>query len=376
MSEAPFPPVFTPGREAAEVGGELREAFERVLASGLYLLGPELEALESELAAAAGRADAIGVGSGTDALILTLRALGVGAGDEVVVPALTAMPTAAAVALAGARPVPVDVSASTACLDLGAVRAAIGPRTAAVILVHLYGYPAPARELAALAGEKGLALVEDVAQAFGATTPGPDGGDRFAGAWGVAACASFYPTKVLAALGDAGAVLTDDQALAAKVRLFRSHGHTGEYRHSVVAGNSRMDELQAAFLRVKLPLLGRWVAKRRERAQRLRELLAGCGLGFQEDASGHAYHLLAARHPMRDEIRGQVADRGANLMVHYPLPIGAQEAFSDLGIDPAGAPEAARWAAEELSLPTAPQVADEELVALAGVVREAAESLE
>lgn len=362
-----LPSAFTPARETAEVGAELTTAIERVLKSGVYLLGPELEALEIELCELTGRAHVVGVGSGTDALLITLRALGIGPGDEVIVPAITAIPTAAAVVLSGATPVLADVDAATACLTAESVASACTSRTAAVILVHLYGYPASASSIAALARSRQIALVEDMAQAFGAR--GDDG--SMVGGTGVAGCASFYPTKVLASAGDAGAIVTDDAELASKARLLRSHGHRGEYRHSVIAGNSRLDEIQSAVLRTKLPRLDLWLARRREIAAMFRRELdvqAGGPLRFQAESTGHAYQVLAARVGERDLVREDLAMSGLDLLVHYPLTLAEQEALAGFAFVPSEYPEALAWAREELSLPTAPQLTDEEIANASSLV--------
>lgn len=362
---------FTPNRENAEVAGDLGEAFERVVRSGRYLLGPELEALEVSVAEFVGTGHFVGLGSGTDALILTLQALGVGPGDEVVVPAFGAVPTVAAVALCGATPVLADVDEPTGCLSDATVRAALGPRTAAVVAVHLYGFPAEMEGIAGLCSSRGVYLVEDCAQAFGATYEGGAGGAKV-GTKGVAGCFSFYPTKVLAALGDAGGVATDDGDLAARLRLLRSHGHTGDYRHEIVARNSRMDELQAAFIGAKLPRIVDWIERRRSVARAIRRAVTeatGGEVGFQADAGGHAYHLLAARHRLRDEIIARCRRAGLDLMIHYPVSINRQKAYQSLA--DGTFPVAESWAATEFSLPTSPQLAEDEIHRVAEAVSEA-----
>lgn len=369
--------VFFPRRENAEVTEELQGALERVLRSGRYLLGEELAALERELAEFLGIDFVVGVGSGTDALILALQALGIRPGDEVLVPAFGAVPTVAAVVAAGAVPVLCDVNEETACLDPEAVAACVGPRTVGVVLVHLYGYPAPADEVSRICAKHGLFMIEDCAQAFGASVgDGSDGasGTAKAGTLGHAGCFSFYPTKVLGALGDGGAVATRDLELASRLRLLRAHGHEGDYRHTVVARNSRLDEIQAAVLRVKLRRIDNWIHRRREVARRLRELLAPVdGLRFQLDAEGHSYHLLAARHSDRDLLLERLRQREIELMVHYPLAISDQPAYAELAVRGKllvkGSLEASRaWARTELSLPTAPQLAWEEIERVADAV--------
>ena len=387
--------VFVPNRENAEVSPELQEAFDRVLRSGRYLLGPELEAFEHELADYLGVRHCVGVGSGTDALILGMRAAGIGPGDEVLVPAFGAVPTAAAVVEAGATPVFCDVSESTACVDPAEIEARIGPRTAAVVVVHLYGYPCDTQVLRRVCDKRGILLIEDCAQAFGARskeTSKPDGkrpaepSGTPVGKAGHIGCFSFYPTKVLACLGDGGAVVTEDESIAEKVKLLRAHGHVGAYRHSVVARNSRLDEFQAAFLRVKLRRIDDWLSKRRLRAEGLRRSIAAsesADVVFQTDAPGHAYHLLAARHPRREALLVRLREQGFHAMVHYPLTIPEQEAFAHLsglagskngGIEEVF-PRAWLWSRTEFSLPTAPQMTEEESERLAEAVVEAASSV-
>jgi dTDP-4-amino-4,6-dideoxygalactose transaminase len=390
--------VFLPNRENAEVSPELQEAFDRVLRSGQYLLGPELEAFEHELADYLGVRHAVGVGSGTDALILGMRAAGIGPGDEVLVPAFGAVPTAAAVVEAGATPAFCDVSESTGCVDPAEIEERVGPRTAAVVVVHLYGYPCDAHALRRVCDKRGILLIEDCAQAFGARSPETSQADGSrpaehsgipVGKAGHIGCFSFYPTKVLACLGDAGAVVTDDESIAEKVKLLRAHGHVGGYRHSVVARNSRLDEFQAAFLRVKLKRIDDWLSKRRLRAEGLRRSIAASGSAnvvFQSDAPGHAYHLLAARHPRREALLVRLREQGFDAMVHYPLTIPEQEAFAHLsalagsksskngGIEEVF-PHAWLWSRTEFSLPTAPQMTEEESERLAEAVIEAASSV-
>ncbi len=369
--------VFTPNRENAEVSAGLSEAFERVLRSGRYTLGPELEAFETAAAEFLGTSEFVGVGSGTDALILTLQALGARRGDRVVVPGFGAVPTVAAVQFAGATPVLADVDPATGCLSEDSVAAVVDDRTVGVVVVHLYGYPCELAGIRTLCEKKGLFLVEDCAQAFGAFRK--DGSGREAvGTSGQAGCFSFYPTKVLAGLGDGGGVATYDVELARSLRLMRSHGHVGDYRHEMVARNSRMDEVQAAFLRVKLERLPQWLKRRREVAAALREAIAcatGGAVQFQADSEGHAYHLLAARHRLRDAIVASCRKRGVDLMVHYPLAISDQKAYEGLPGDECA--ESRLWAATEFSLPTSPQLAPEEVERVAAAVSEAmSEALE
>lgn len=320
----------------------LGDAVTRVLASGQLLLGPELDAFESRFAGWCGRAAAVGVASGTDALRLTLTALGIGAGDEVIVPAFTAVPTAAAVLAAGAVPVPVDVDEESAAIDPAEVEAAVTGRTRAVIPVHLYGRPAPVGELTRL----GLAVVEDAAQAHGAAAP--------AAAGTVAACYSFYPTKNLGGIGDGGAVVTDDAELAARMRLLRHHGMGAQYVHEVVATNSRMSEVEAVALTVALGHLDAGNARRGMIARRYRS--AAPGLAWHADHPDHVFHLCVLRVPGRDAWRATVPFATG---VHYPLALTQQPAYAHLARRPC--PRAEAWAAECVSVPCFPELTDEEV---------------
>lgn len=333
-------PMIDLARRERALADEIAVATARVLASGRLLLGPELEAFEAELAAWSGYAHAVGVGSGTDALILALRAAGLGPGDEVLVPAFTAVPTVAAVCAAGATPVPVDVDAATAAIDPEAARAALTTRTRAVIPVHLYGRPcdvAPLRDL-------GLIVIEDAAQAHGAL----DHGTSRAVAY------SFYPTKNLGGIGDGGAIVTDDAALADEVRLLRHHGMRELYVHERVATNSRMSELEAAVLRIGLRHLPDWNARRRTIAARYRA--AAPRLAWHADHPRHVQHLCVLRSDARDALRARLP---AVTGVHYPLAVTQQPAYRAL--TRAACPRAEAWAAQCLSLPCFPELRDDEV---------------
>ena len=288
--------------------------------SGRYILGEQVAGFEQEWAAYCGAADAVGVASGTDAIAIALRASGIGAGAEVIVPAYTAAATWTAVASTGAVPVGVDVDAASGLIDADAARAAVGPRTAAVIAVHLFGRLAPMRALRQVADEAGLLLIEDAAHAHGARE-----GDVRVGTLGDVAAFSFYPTKLLGALGDAGAITTGDPALAARARLLRSYGQGSPPGDAAVSGlSSRLDELQAAVLRVRLRGLDAALARLRALAGRYRELLAGAPglqLPTPPDAGEPAWHQFTATHPQRDRLRSELAARGVGTAVHYaPLP--------------------------------------------------------
>jgi dTDP-4-amino-4,6-dideoxygalactose transaminase len=340
------------GPQLAALGPELEAALRRVLRSGRYLLGPEIEAFERECAAYLGVRHAIGLASGTDALVIGLRALGIGPGDEVIVPSFTFFATAEAVSLLGAIPVFADLTPETFCIDPEGARAAIGPRTRAIVPVHLFGHPAEMDPLLALARERGLLLLEDAAQAIGATYRG-----RRCGGLGAAAVFSFYPSKNLGALGDGGLLATDDGEVAERARLLRNHGSPGGYRHERIGYCSRLDELQAAALRVKLPHLDAWNEARRRVADAYRAELHGvAGLALPREAPGcrHVYHVFTIRLPAdrRDAVREALAKDGIASTVYYPEPIHRALPYARAQ----SLPETERAAREVLSLPIWPEL--------------------
>jgi dTDP-4-amino-4,6-dideoxygalactose transaminase len=309
------------------------------------------------------------VGSGTDALRLALTALGVGPGDEVVTPAFSFVASTSTILMTGATPVFVDIEPETFALDVGAVERAITGRTKAIVAVHLYGHPAAMDRLAALARAYRLAVVEDAAQAIGATWDG-----RPVGAWGDVACVSFYPTKNLGACGDGGMVLTAREDLAVHLRRLRHHGDSGRYHHVELGWCSRLDELQAAVLRVKLRRLAEWTVTRRRIATRYRTLLGGLPLVLPTEraAAHHVYHLYTVRHPRRDALARALAEEGIGTAVHYPIAIPEQPMFGRGG---ERWPEARRAAAEVLSLPCFAELSDEEVETVGAAVRRACERL-
>jgi dTDP-4-amino-4,6-dideoxygalactose transaminase len=351
---------------------ELDEAVARVLDSGWFILGPEGEAFERELAAALGARDAVAVGNGTDALFLALRALGVGPGDEVVTSSISAAFTALAVLQAGARPVFVDVDPRTLNLDPERVERALTPRTKAIVPVHLYGHPADMDPVLSLARERGLAVLEDACQAHGALYRGRPVG-TLAGERGIGAL-SFYPTKNLGALGDGGAILVNDPGLAARLRQLRNGGQSDRYRHEVPGVNSRLDELQAALLRVGLRHLSAWTERRRALAALYARELDGAGvaaLGEQPYARA-VFHLYVVRHPRRDALAAALRERGVGTLIHYPIPLHLQPAFAALGGKPGDLPVAEKATGEILSLPLHPELRDEQVLAVAEAVRDTA----
>jgi dTDP-4-amino-4,6-dideoxygalactose transaminase len=355
-------------REGAPVRDALAGAVGRVVARGWFVLGPEVDAFERAFAAYCGARHAVGVANGTEAIQLALTALGVGEGDEVITAANAGVPGAVAIRSAGATPVFADVDPGTDALDPDLVERAVTARTRAILLVHLFGRLGPVEALADLARRRGLALVEDCAQAHGAAR-----GGRRAGAFGRCGCFSFYPTKNLGALGDGGAVTTDDEALAARLRQLRQYGWRAKYQVAAGGGiNSRLDDLQAAALSVKLPLLDAANARRRAIAAAYRAALADLPLELPAPAPDgeHAFHLHVVRHARRDELRGRLAARGLATDVHYPVPAHRQEVALGRAPD-GGLPATERLAREVLSLPLFPAMTDGEVAAVAGAVREA-----
>jgi len=353
--------------------GELDPAIAAVLHHGQFILGPEVATFEQSWAQFCSTRHAIGVGSGTDALHLILRALGLGPGDEVITVANSFIATAEAISYAGVRPVLVDCQLENYLIDPAAVAAAITPRTQAIMPVHLYGQPANMDALAALARKHGLALIEDAAQAHGATLA--DG--RPCGSLGVAAGFSFYPGKNLGAFGDGGAVTTSDDAVAHQLRLLRNWGSVVKYHHEIQGYNSRLDTLQAAVLGVKLRHLADWNERRRTAAGWYRAALAGCpGLALPAEApwtGRHAYHLFVVRllERDRDTVARALTERGVQTVVHYPVPIHRQQAYAALGYPAGSLPNAETAARSVLSLPLFPEMTPEHVAQVAEALRAA-----
>ena len=325
----------------------LLDKMARLLDDGQFVLGGESEAFEDEYARYSGVAHAVGVGNGTDALRLCLEAAGIQPGDEVILPANTFVATALAVSATGAIPVPVDPDPVTANLTAEGIRTRITARTRAIIPVHLYGAPCPMDEILALAQEHGLYVVEDNAQAHGARYK-----NRRTGSLGHINATSFYPSKNLGALGDGGAITTQDPELARRVQLLRNFGSEKKYVHELAGHNTRLDTLQAAFLRVKLPLLDAWNAERQAAARRYRQNLASCkALALPHENEGHVYHLFVVRTPNREDLQRHLAEKNIHTQIHYPLPVHQQPAFGRLGYAPGDFPVAEQMSQEVLSLP-------------------------
>jgi dTDP-4-amino-4,6-dideoxygalactose transaminase len=359
-------PFLDLGAATAEVRVELDAALGRVLASGWYILGPEVEAFEREFAAFVGSNHCVGVGNGLDAIELALRALGVGPGDEVIVPSNTYIATWLAVTRLGALVVPVEPDRETYNLDPGGVEAAITPRTRAIVAVHLYGHPADMDLLLEIARTHGIKVVEDAAQAHGARYKG-----RPVGSLGDAAAWSFYPAKNLGALGDAGAVTANDPDVADRVRVLRNYGSRTKYVNEVPGVNSRLDELQAAVLRVKLPLLDEWNQRRRRVAARYLDGLRDAALRLPLVALGvdPVWHLFVVRSDARDRLQEHLTKNDVQTLIHYPIPPHRQAAYADLGYPVGAFPIAERIHRECLSLPIGPHLTDSQIGAVINAVR-------
>jgi dTDP-3-amino-3,4,6-trideoxy-alpha-D-glucose transaminase len=346
---------------------ELLAVVERVARQGAFTMGAELEAFEAEFADYCDAPHSVGVSSGTEAIVLALRALGIGAGDEVILPTNSFIATAEAVSLAGARPVLVDVDPSTHLITADAVAAAITPRTRAVVPVHLMGSTVDLDAIFEVTRPAGLKVIEDTAQAHGAFL-----GGRRAGTIGDVGCFSFYPTKNLGGWGDGGAIVTGDPEIAERVKLLRSHGEQPRYHHRIVGTTARLDALQAALLRVKLQRLDTANDARRRLGAALRDGLAGTSVELPEPARAdgdHVYHLFVVRTKERDALRKHLDTLGVSTAVHYPFPIHRTEAYSDLGLPEGSRPVAERLAEEILTLPLFPTMSDQDVMRIVDAVR-------
>lgn len=351
----------------AELADAIEAAALRVLASGWYVGGPENERFEANFAAYCGAAQAVGVANGLDALHLALRALDIGAGDEVIVASNSYIATLLAVSMAGARPVLVEPDPTTSNLAPARVEAAITSRTKALLPTHLYGQPADIAALADIAQRHRLRLVEDAAQAHGARYR-----DVRVGAHSDAVCWSFYPSKNLGAAGDAGAVTTNDAALAERVRILGNYGSAIRYVNEVQGVNSRLDPLQAAILDVKLPHLDAWNDRRARIAARYLDGLQDCGLVLPHvpDWATPAWHLFVVHTPHRDALRDALEAEGIATQIHYPIPPHRQQAYAELGLGEGSFPIAERLAAEAVSLPVGPHMPDDHVERVIAAIRQ------
>jgi dTDP-4-amino-4,6-dideoxygalactose transaminase len=359
------------------IGSEIREALERVVASQRFVLGPEGEALEAEIAQTCGVRFGIGVASGTEALEIALHACGIGAGDEVIVPAFTFIATASAVSGLGARPVFADVDPVTYNLDPAQIETQISSRTRAIVVVHLFGLSADMDPILAIAEKHGIRVIEDNAQAIGASYHG-----RKTGSMGRVGCLSFYPSKNLGAYGDAGMIVTDDEKLASRLRILRNHGQTGQYVSTERGWNSRLDEIQAAVLRVKLRHWAGWTAARQSLARRydaaLREL-PSVTIPRVPAGREHVYYLYTIRIPgpekdgktRSDVVQERLAKHGVASMVYYPVPLHLQPLYATLGGKPGDLRVSERAARDVLSLPIYPEMKTEQIDRVVETLRDA-----
>ena len=357
-------PFLDLGRMHQEVKAPLEMAFQRVMASGIFIMGPELAAFESEFAQYCGVAHCVGVGNGLDALHLLLQAYDIGEGHEVLVPSNTFIATWLAVSQSGATPIPVEPCPTTHNIDPEALLAAITPNTRAIIPVHLYGQPADMDAINEIAQRHALIVIEDAAQAQGALYK-----QLRVGSLGHAAATSFYPAKNLGALGDAGAVLTNDSAIADRVRLLRNYGSSAKYRHDEKGHNSRLDEIQAAFLRVKLARLDNWNERRRELANRYTMQLQGLDLGLPRvpEWAAPVWHLYVVRSPQRDALRAHLEQREVVTMIHYPIPPHRQPCYPEFS--KYSLPVAETLASEVVSLPLSPCMTEHEMALVVDALR-------
>jgi dTDP-4-amino-4,6-dideoxygalactose transaminase len=363
-------PFYDPEPRTEVLAGELRAAFERVLLSGRFILGPEVETFEAELARFVGVRHAIGVSSGSDALLCALSALGIGPGDEVLSTPFTFFATSGAILRLGAVPRYVDVRVETLNIDPRRLEAAIGPRTRAILVVHLFGEPAEMAAIAEVAARHSLPVVEDAAQALGAAFA-----ERRAGAWGKFGCFSFFPSKPLGGFGDGGMVVTDDPALAERCRLLRAHGATRKGEHVLAGYNCRLDALQAALLGVELPRLEGWLSARAARASVYDAAFAGLApisllQGHPEARSAHAVYTLRVKNGRRDELARHLDSRGVGTAVYYRTPLHLQPALAGSKLAPGALPESERAAGEVLSLPLFPELRPEQQEHVIASVRE------
>jgi len=367
MGEKMEVPLLDLVAQYREIKPEIDAAIQRVLDSGYFILGPEVSALEGEVADYLGVSAGIGVASGTDALILALRALDIGAGDEVILPAYSFFATVGAILHAGATPVFVDVDAKSYCIDVEQVRGKISEKTKAIIPVHLYGQSADMDALAEIAREHDLRLIEDNAQAFGAEYKG-----RKTGGMGDFGCLSFFPSKNLGGYGDGGMVVTDKPELAEKVRMLRAHGWKKKYFPEILGYNSRLDALQAAILRVKLPHLDHWNEGRRKVAHAYSSALADVAklrVPYEAPDRKHVYHLYILQTPQRDELQMRLKNAGIGTSIYYPQPLHLAEPCRALGYKKGAFPVAEKASAETIAIPVYPEMSAKQVEYVINVVK-------
>lgn len=354
----------------AAIRSEVREAIDRVCESQQFILGPEVAAFEQEVAAFCAARFAVGVSSGTDALLAALMTIGVGPGDEVITTPYSFFATAGVIARCGASPVFADIDPLTFNLDPGAACEKITSRTKAIMPVHLFGRCADMDVIVKVAEGRGIVVVEDAAQAIGSR----DDAGRYAGAIGQMGCFSFFPGKNLGGFGDGGMVVTNDEKLAETVRMIRVHGSKPKYYHRIIGGNFRLDALHAAVLRVKLRFLPTWNEMRRSNAERYRLLCDESGLTglvtLPQDRPGHTYNQFIIRAPQRDQLRALFRESGVETQVYYPLPLHLQECFKDLGYKKGDFPHAEAAADDSLALPMYPELTEAQQRYVVGIIKE------
>jgi dTDP-4-amino-4,6-dideoxygalactose transaminase len=370
MKTAVEVPLLDLKQQYQAIKDDVDAAVARVIESQYFILGPEVTALEEEVAAYSSVAHAVGMSSGTDALLAALMALDVGPGDEVITTTYSFFATAGVVARLGARTVFVDIDPATFNIDTAAAVDAVTDRTKAIMPVHLYGRLADMDPLLDVARRRGIAVIEDAAQAIGAV----DAQGRSAGSIGDMGCFSFFPSKNLGGFGDGGMTVTNDDALAHRLRLLRMHGSEPKYYHAIVGGNFRLDALQAAVLRVKLRHLDDWTAARRRNAARYRALFAAAGIAdrvtLPADDAGHIYNQFVIRVAARDELRRHLAAQRIGTEIYYPIPLHLQECFAALGYHAGDLPHAEAAARETLALPVYPELSEEQLAHVVESIRE------
>ena len=361
-------PILDSKRQYAKIGAEVEKAVCEVLRSGSYILGPNCKALEQELADFIGCKYTVGLNSGTDALHLALRALNIGAGDEVVTVAFTFVATTEAIGIVGAKPVFVDIDPDTFNLDASKLEAAITPKTKAIIPVHLYGQPCDMDKIMEVAKRHNLHVIEDCCQAIGAKYKG-----QMVGTFGDIGCYSFYPTKNLGGMGDGGLVTTNSEQLRDRIIALRNHGGAIRYHHDEIGVNSRLDEIQAAILRVKLNYINEWNTQRRAHAARYNELFADCAdvQTPKELADTYCvYHQYTVKIPNRDEVHKMLQERGIGAMLYYPIPLHLQKVHEYLGVGKGSLPVSEKNSEMVISLPMFPELTDEEQVTVANTLKE------
>ncbi|MGZ3497447.1 MAG: DegT/DnrJ/EryC1/StrS family aminotransferase [Vulcanimicrobiaceae bacterium] len=363
-------PILDLREQYHELRTQILQAVGDVFEGGHFINGPNVKSFETEIASYLGVNHAIGLNSGTDALHLALRALDIGPGDEVITTPFTFVATTEAIGIVGATPVFVDIDPATYNLDVTQLEAAITPRTRAILPVHLYGAPAPMSEILAIAKAHGLAVVEDCAQAIGAKI-----GDRYVGTFGDFGCFSFFPSKNLGAYGDGGVVTTGDPERAARLRALRGHGGRVKYHHEELGVNSRLDEVQAAILRIKLPHLESWIDRRRAVAARYSDAFKNVGTPLPADPSGakHVFHQYTIRVADRDRMQAALLDAGIQTMVYYPVPLHLQQVHASLGKGEGSFPQSERAAREVISLPMFPELHEDDQARVIDAVRAALE---